>query len=109
MYSLDLNEFACRECQLDPSWLNKDKLFEPLDQVVTRVRSRTQRLNQYSRDSVEKLTIARRELQAIIDELGPSVTGAKTRIQTTFTEIISIIQERQQDLLKRVETEVRIL
>ncbi len=107
MYSISLGEFACDECTKALDWETRERLFEPTQTAVERLRTEAQRLNQYSRDVLNNLAAAETELASIIYELSPSASSAKSQIQTTFSEILSAIQERQQKLLKFVEEDVR--
>lgn len=106
MFSVNLNQFACEECKQSPDWISRADQFEPVQEVVRRWRTQAQKLNQYSRDVVDKLTGSKRSLSRIIHELNPSASTAKSQIQKTFGELMDIIQERQQNLLKYVEEEV---
>ncbi len=106
MYSVCLNQFACEECTMAQDWPTRYQNFEPIDRAVRRLRTEAQRLNQYSKDVLNSLASAESNLSKIVYELGPSVSNAKSQIQTTFSEILTAIQERQQKLLKYVEEEV---
>lgn len=106
LYSVSLSQFACDECKLSQDWVTRGPQFEPLHEAVRRLRTQTQKLNQYSRDVIDRLTGSNRTLSTIIHDLGPSASTAKSQIQKTFGEVMDIIQERQQNLLKYVEDEV---
>lgn len=107
MYSVGLNQFACEECTVAQDWSTRHHHFEPIDKALRRLRTEAQRLNQYSKDVLTSLASAESELSSIVYELEPAASNAKIQIQTTFSEILSAIQERQQRLLKYVEEEVR--
>ena len=101
LYSFQLNEFACSECSA--SSVLKHQQFEPIQQAVLKLRSRAQRLNQYSQEVIGRLSQSEVKIGQIVFELAPSVTTAKNEIQATFSNIIDAIQERQQALVKRVD------
>ena len=107
-YSVELNQFACAECTVSPDWNSKQQQnhFEPIEQAAQRLRTRAQRLNQYSQDVVERLSQSERKINQIVAELAPSVTTTKNDIQTTFSDIIDAIQERQQSLMRHVDSVV---
>ena len=107
-YSLVLNRFACAECTVSSDWSLKQQQnqFEPIEQAVPRIRTRAQRLNQYSQDVVERLSQSEIKIYQIVAELAPSVTTTKNDIQTTFSGIIDAIQERQQSLMRHVDNVV---
>ena len=106
LYSISLNQFSCDECTINPDWLQRHHLFEPIDQAVRRMRVEAQRLNQYSKEVINRLTNSESTLSKIIYELSPSLSTAKSQIQSKFSEILHVIQERQQNLLKWVDDEV---
>ena len=109
LYSLRLNQFACNECTASPDWDLKQQEFEPIEQAVRRLRTRAQRLNQYSQEVVGRLSQSEIKISQIVFELAPSVTTTKNEIQATFSNIIDAIQKRQQTLVKRVDAVVSIL
>ena len=108
-YSLKLNQFACNECSASPEWVLNQHEFEPIQQAVLKLRSRAQRLNQYSQEVIGRLSQSEVKIGQIVFELSPSATTAKNEIQATFNDIIKAIQKRQQSLLKRVEAVVSTL
>ena len=106
LFSISKNEFACPTCTTMTNWSERELFFQPIHDAVRRQRKRAEQLNQYSRDVLEQLGASERTLSKIIAELGPSLKLAKDQINTTFTEIASILRERQLNLLKRADMEV---
>ena len=109
LYSLKLNQFACNECSASPEWVLNQHEFEPIQQAVLKLRSRAQRLNQYSQEVIGRLSQSEVKIGQIVFELAPSVTTAKNEIQMTFNNLIIAIQERQQALVEKVDDVVRTL
>ena len=106
LYSENLKEFACEECKRAPDWLTRSVMFVPISDVLSRLRSHSQKLNIYSLNVMSQLKEAKHKMKHIIDGLEPSASKAKLEIQTKFGGIVDLIQSRQQQLLDYVEKEV---
>ena len=106
LYSVKLQEFACADCDLRPEFAEIKEDFEPIGNVVERLRSQAKSMVQYSQDILAKLNLTLLNISANNAELGPSVEQTKSQIQAKFSEIIEIINERQLTLMKHVQTEV---
>lgn len=106
LFSINLLEFACEECKRAPDWLTRSKMFAPIPEALTKLRTQSQKLNIYSLNVISQLKDAKHKMKAIIDNLDPSATKAKQDIQSKFGAIVDLIQSRQQELLDYVEHEV---
>ena len=106
LFSINLFEFACEECTRGPDWQTRSKMFGPIPDALSRLRSQSQKLNIYSLNVISQLKDAKHRMKAIIDSLDPSASQAKQDIQTKFGAIMDLIQTRQQELLDYVEHEV---
>ena len=106
MFSVKLQVFACVECNSRPDFSEQKHLFEPIADSVQRLRSQARRMVKYSQDILANLNVSLANISANNAELGPSVQQTKSQIQEKFAEIVEIIQEREQTLMKHVEAEV---
>ena len=105
-YSVKLQQFACNECESRPKFVETRDQFEAIGVAVERLRSQARRMVKYSGDILEKLNVTLASISANSEALGPSVEQTKKQIQEKFSEIREIIQERQDMLMKHVQTEV---
>ena len=106
LYSVKLQKFACAECNSRPDFAEQKALFEPIGDTVRQLRTQAKRMVKYSQDILAKLNVSLGNISANNAELGPAVQQTQTLIQEKFTEIVTIIQEREQTLMKHVQTEV---
>ena len=106
LYSVKLQQFACIECNSRLDFNEQKDLFVPISDSVKRLRTQGKRMVMYSQDILAKLNVSLLSISANNAELGPSVQQTKNQIQEKFAEIVEIIQERQQTLMKHVQTEV---
>ena len=106
LYSITLQQFACNECDSRSEFAEMKDKFEPIDIAVKKLRSQAKGMVQYSQDILAKLNLTLVDISANNAELGPAVERTKNQIQAKFSEIMEIINERQQTLMKHVQTEV---
>ena len=109
LYSLKLRKFACNDCNSRADFAEQRALFEPIGPVTRQLRAQAKRLVLYSQDVLARLNAMLQSIAADKAQLSPSVQQAKTQIQEKFAAITNIVQERQQVLMDRIETEVRML
>lgn len=106
MFSEQLGQFACGECQQGLDWSQREASFEPLVVVSSRLRGKAGQYHHVCRNAIASLSEAHRVLDNSMVKLTESVSISKSNIQQEFSRLIQILQQRQQLLINRTDKEV---
>ncbi len=105
-YSESRKEFACNACEVQSDWIFRSEHFELIPECAKKLRASVQRLYQTGGNIIGSLAASKSNIDAILNQLGPSASTTKANISSQFAEIVSQIQARQQALLNQVDKEV---
>ena len=108
-YSIKRDEYSCHLCEADPSWSEKSQDALPIAEAARQLRMQSQKINRYSYAYYQRLNNTQHRISEIMNRLTPSASTAKKEIQQKFYELADIIKQRQEELMKYVEDEVRDL
>lgn len=105
-FSESSNEFACNLCTSEQDWATRSPQFEVIGEVSKRLRGKVQKMNKYTTDTINRLTLSRQTLENILSHLEPSSMDVKADITAQFSKLIEALQERQRILLDNMDVEV---
>ena len=109
MFSEQVGQFACSDCQQALDWSQRETGFESLVTAASRLREKAGQYHHVCRNSIATLSETHRLLDNSLVKLTESVSISKTNIQQEFSRLIQILQQRQQLLISRTDKEVRII